>query len=121
MISKWPLAMPQRRIEPQFIIFEEKICFLMKKTMEKARFEPAIFQSQLKYVLTPHPNSVIPTHECDTSRVAKGINSVLFSFLGRIEETINCFQDLLTFNLLLNYLQKTKKDTVNIQNNDTDK
>jgi hypothetical protein len=46
MRSKWPL----RGFEPQFFIFEEKkkSVFNEKKAMEKARFEPAIFQSQVK-------------------------------------------------------------------------
>ena len=42
MRSKWPL----RGFEPQIFIFEEKkYVFNEKKAMEKAKFEPAIFQS----------------------------------------------------------------------------
>ena len=43
MRSKWPL----RGFEPQFFIFEEKYDFNKKKAKEKARFEPAIIQSQV--------------------------------------------------------------------------
>jgi isopentenyldiphosphate isomerase len=44
MSSKWPL----RGFEPQIFIFEEKNMILIKKkAMEKARFEPAIIQSQV--------------------------------------------------------------------------
>ena len=44
MRAKWPLM----GFEPQFFIFEEKNMILMKKKQwEKARFEPAIIQSQV--------------------------------------------------------------------------
>ena len=44
MRSKWPL----RGFEPKFFIFEEKkYVFNETKAMEKARFEPAIIQSQV--------------------------------------------------------------------------
>ena len=47
-MSHYEIKMALRGFEPHFFIFEEKNMILMKKkAKEKARFDPAIIQSQV--------------------------------------------------------------------------
>ena len=55
MRSKWPLAMSQRGIKPQFIIFEEKYVFYRKKQWKKQDLN--LQSSSLK-------SSALPTELC---------------------------------------------------------